>query len=301
MNLALGLVACLLLALGACASSESSRDHGDVTAPHASLTSEIWVVRDRNHRIARVLAQFDVGAEHAGVAERWRQSGLRLLRVPLDELGPLRSSLTAGGRVSVRPLGEAPAWTLLFEGQNLSEGGVRLDSGFVSLDPGMPRLLVRAWSEPRIERDAIVAQTRIEMVPQHHPRPEVSSGIQLVPAQEQSPVEDGLVFERLMLSIPARTGVAYLVVGEAPEVDWHRLIQEPAEPEVETPAGESNSANTDGEVSGEVRFPRSPASMRPTLGEALLNAASYTGGSRDERAIIVLIPPTPAAYSLLGG
>ncbi len=301
MSLAIGLVACLLLTLGACASSESSRDRGDVTAPHASLTSEIWVVRDRNERIARVLAQFDVGAEHAGVAERWRRSGLRLLRVPMDQLRAIRSSLTSGGQVSARPLGEAPRWRELFEGKELSEGGVRLDSGFVSLDPGMPRLLVRAWSEPRIDGEAVVAQTRIEMVPQHHPRPEVSRGIRLVPAQERPPVEDGLVFERLMLSIPARAGVAYLIVGEAPEVDWRRLIEESAEPEAETPTGESDLTDSGGEVSGEVRFPRSPASMRPTLGEALLNAASYTGGSRDERAIIVLIPPTPASYSLLGG
>ncbi len=296
-----GLFVCLLILLGACASSEPSRVRGTGTGPHAGLMSEIWVVRDPDERIARALAPFDDGWESAGAVGRWRRSGLRLVRVPLEQLRALRSSLTTGGQVSVRPLGEVPAWTEFFEGQDLSEGGVRLDSGFVPLDPGRPRLLVRAWSEPRIDGGEVVGQIRVEMVPQHHLGSRDSRQIQFVPIQETPVVDEGLVFERLLLSLPVRTGEAYLVVGEAPEVDWHRLIEEPAEPEAETPAGKSDSTTSDGEVSGDVRFPRSPGSMRPTLGEALLNAASYTVGSRDERAVIVLIPPAPAPYSLLGG
>ncbi len=302
MNAIRALAVCVLIALGACVSGDRSPGRGVAgsSVVREGLASEVWIVRDPGgDRVAQTLAPFDEDAASAGVMERWRRSGLRVVRVPLTELEAVRRSLTAGGQVNVRALGETPAWIELFEGPLLREAGVRLDSGFVRLDAGHPRLLVRAWSEPGVRENAIVAQTRIELVPQHHPSAPSTDGLRLGPAREIPPVEDGQVFDRLLLSVLTETGVAYLIVGEAPEFDWRAQV-EPSDTG-STEGAEADDARESVDPPGKVAFPRSRASMRPTLGEAMLNAASYTGGSRDERAILVLIPPASSSYSLLGG
>ncbi|MCH8037308.1 MAG: hypothetical protein IIC53_09295 [Proteobacteria bacterium] len=48
-----------------------------------------------------------------------------------------------------------------------------------------------------------------------------------------------------------------------------------------------------------MEFPLAGPSIRPTLGEAMLNASSYAAGSSPLRVVVVLIPSPPATFALL--
>lgn len=304
-----------LALLSACRSSPTSAPSPQSAAP-PGLAAEVWIIRDTDHALARAL--LDLAAEnppdevHPVAAERWRASGLRILTIPVRDLPTLRSALPPGGPAELRTFGQIPSWTPLFQGPELPDPTIRLDSGILRLPTGRPRILVRSWIEPAMDGLNPASGTiRIEIVPQHMDPLPPRDPIGVSQPEHISPVAQGQVFDRLLLTFVGEAGRAYLIVGEAPDVDWADLAPEQQAPQPEpaqdepgdsgggTDAAPSDPPNDPSPSDDRVPFPPAAASIIPTLGEAMLNGSSYARGSSPLRAVLAIIPSGAPAFSLL--
>lgn len=294
------------LVLVGCATrgANSNGRANEVAHDRIGLTVESWVIRDRDNSLAAALAQIDtppswIDGESVAL---WRANGLRVLAIPVDQIAALRASLPSGGPTEIRELGEATGWTPIATGPDLADHVLRLDSGLLEVGPGQIRLLARSWIEPAIESgdDAtrrVVSRVRIELVPQHIEPLARRSPLQIEQDRRPTAVDRGMVFDRLMLSVLAGGTDAIILVGESPRVDWGELAPQ-SEPE--PPDGSTDEDIEDPpEPDDRVEFPLTGPSIRPTLGEAMLNASSYAAGSSPLRVVVVLIPSPSAGFALL--
>jgi hypothetical protein len=184
-----------------------------------------------------------------------------------------------------------------------------METGPLALPAGRLRLLGRAWTEPVPDgADASRPVLRIELAPQHA-EPSRPDPLGLAPPAAREPVDEGLVFRRLALTLQLDQGHAVVIIPERPDVVWGKPAPPPGPPpadlavsptidEADRPtapfarivrddpasAGEDSDADTE---PAETRGPRpsfrdesassrriGPAGPRaprlPTLGEAML-------------------------------
>lgn len=219
---------------------------------------------------------------NAGEAGLWRANGLRLISVPVGDVPALRRSLRLTNRIQERWLGEAAAWTELAQGRHFEAPlPVTLDTGPVVLDPGVMRLLARAWIIPAdapTESQQARAALQLDLAVQHVPDPRVLPGT--LEAFRPSPVvpleEEGVLFTRLSLETALAGGDALVIIPEHPG----------AHPDA--PPGP-------GEVRAWTMGPPAPADV--LLGDALLSDLAGRGPSGG-RVVIVLVPSVPATFGL---
>lgn len=224
--------------------------------------------------------------------ERWAANGLRLVRVPVDQLGGVQAALGSPGAIQRQWLGEHPEWMELLRGPQTGRQVVSLDSGLMSLDPGRLRLLGRCWVSPRLPRAGALplAEVRVDLALQHQPPARARSLRELVDRPGHTPIEQaGVVFSRFVLELGLSGEEALLIVPERPEVVWG-----------EGAAAAGTSGPT--EVEGPPALPVGPPAPRlPTLGEAMLwsDAGDLNPrGARPVRVIIALIPRLPERLEL---
>lgn len=292
----------------------------------SGLGVRVWIVRDQSHAIARALHDAQQAPLPLAMRRTLRDSGLRVLAVPIDRLDDLRARLPIGGPTQRQWLARVPRWHTAVDGpRSMRPARVMLDSGPLALEPGWARLSVRAWVEPVLDQSRAGApifagRMRIELVPEH---------VMVATARTLgggTVGEDRFVFDRLTARWLATPGMAYLVVAERPEADWGELALLPDEPttvarivrdtasEQRDPAGpepmppdEPEASPLDervrdgpsmpGAVSFPVLGPRSP--LTPTLGEAILGSPAYAGSRAPIRAVLVLVPVAPERFELL--
>lgn len=263
----------------------------------------------------------------------WRENGLRVVAVPLEDLSLLRAQLRLAGTVQRQWLGQVPRWAEAVRGPAI-EGGltIGLERGRLRLGPGALRMLVRCWAVPVVDEsdpDAPTARSalHIELVPQHEePRRRADDPILgFSDRPSRLAAEDkGLLFSRLTARMVAREGYAYLVVplrpGE-PGDDGHGQELGPgygldgdAPREIAGDGGDSpppalgrvaragqprdhnpfeRVIDDDGAVVGP------PSQPVITLGEAMLIAEGAPERGRSYRAVVLFIPRVPEHYRLL--
>ena len=193
------------------------------------LEIELWVIEDRGGELARALRGYPEPAPaiDRASARAWRDSGFRLVSVPVDELRSLQSSLRFVAPVRSESLVDATRWRAVARGPRLAGEQVETAFGAAPLRDGWARMLARAWPTPHVrEGEPARARLRVELAPQIV-RPEREDSLDQLEARLQGRgrgiSEDGPVLRELLLSAAMDAGRALLVVGEDPEADWETL------------------------------------------------------------------------------
>ncbi|MBX3361991.1 MAG: hypothetical protein KF912_02390 [Phycisphaeraceae bacterium] len=223
----------------------------------------------------------------------WWANGLRILRVPIDDLGAVKSRLDAGTVGHTQWLGLLPTWTQVVSGPDFNgRRAIQLDSGEggrLVLDGGRMRLLARCWTAPSGDGTPTI---RVELVPQHvEPNATKRRELAALESRPWSIEDDGLVFTRLRAGWSADGRVAYLIVPESPATDWTK-VSERAERSAAAREREQNIAEATrvGPFAGTI----------PSVGEAMLTSAlSDPDGKIGKRIVIVIVPRLPEKYDLI--
>lgn len=267
-----------------------------------------WVVDDPESFVGAALAKYaeqspvDPASPASGpgvsdldrsTRDLWWSNGLRLLTVPVDDLGRIKARLDVGAVGHTQWLGLLPTWTQVLAGPDFhGRRAINMDSGEggrVILDGGKLRLLTRCWTAPAGDGTPTI---RIELVPQHV-EPDAAKRKELASLEGGTwTIEDeGLVFTRLRAGWSAKGDVAYLIVPESPATDWAK-VSERAERSAAAREREQNIA----EATRVGPF----AATLPSVGEAMLTSAlSDPDGKIGKRIVIVIVPRMPESYRLI--
>jgi hypothetical protein len=223
--------------------------------------------------------------------ERWKANGFRLVSVPRAELEAVREALRLAGPVQQQWVGESPRWMQAMQGPRWgSPQPARLDDGAVTLSPGSLRLLLRCWSGPalgsasvdtsKLPVGSIPGAVHIEVVPQHS-TPFDRGDIAALLKPRPSLHDEGALFTRLSLEASFANDEALLIIPDRPDAEW-KIKPDPA-PEF-----------------GDEMFSQvgPPLPSTPTLGELMMTDL-VTGGRRNSRVVLVVLPMPPSTFNLL--
>jgi len=256
-----------------------------IRAAEAGIEILSWAVDDSTGAVGRALAPYTPDDRTPGA---WRSSGLRLLRVPREQLEAIGAAIPTVGPLRRQWFGMLASWTPIFTGRAWSgRAQVALDEGGkverLSLGPGRLRILARCWSEPRVnagdEVSPAAAALRVEIVPQH----EEAAGSTIGFGSRADQARRGQMFETLSLSFTAEPGAAYVIVPETPGAVWATA----EEASNDRPLGPPRLVEEPGGIA-----------LPPTLGETMLTDAA-AGGMARTRIILVIVPRTPEKFELI--
>lgn len=317
LQLALRLLALSAIGLGVgCSSSPATDisvatvDRGqtslDLAAPSVRGSQNglevLWLVaHDDDGAVARALAPYVAQPVPMSDETRqtWADNGLRIVRLPVDDLATLESSLPLVGIVNRQWMGWALEWREAFRGRTLEKDSPLVVNGLRRTMPGGAlRFIARCWTAPSPDGPVI----RLELTPQLFERLETRSRADELAAfaAGEAPVgfdaiNEGRVFDTLAIEAPLEHGFAYVITGEAPGVDWNAPAPSAEAPKIDEdgfmvePRGEAPSAAF---VAGP------PALAPPTVGEAMLNVRALGPDERPAKALFILVPRTPARFDL---
>lgn len=300
--------ACLTPLLAACSSAPDSADTAAAPSPspeavlsagvvgnQSGLEVQWWVVDDPQSFVGAALAKYATAEVDLDPAARdllWA-NGLRILAVPFNDLGLVKSRLDVGAVGHVQWLGLLPTWTQLVIGPAFNgRRAINLDGGSggrVVLDGGQLRLIARCWTAPAGDGRP---EIRLEIMPQHvEPDAPRKREIAALEGRSWTVEDEGLLFSRLRAGWSADGSVAYLIVPEAPATDWAKVSER---------AERSSEALERERLLAEAARVGPFAGAIPTVGEAMLTSAlSDPEGRIGKRIVIVLVPRLPERYQLI--
>lgn len=301
-----------------------------VAGGDTGLEIDTWTIGVDESVLAQVLGDLDESAPPlpASTIALWEASGLRIVSVPVEQVVPVVNRLEPMGTVQRQWLGQAFTWTESARGPDMPEGRtLALDAERVRFPPGALRLLVRCWIEPApagVPGAPPAAVLRIEMVPQLLESRRVGRDSEdlLRAPTAIAPEQQGQLFSRLLASMAAAPGRAYLIVPARPGMVFRaaeRVENVPEESAAGVP-GQSDVKPTPriGEVvrgergAGGAEAARAgsgsratlgtvgpPAAAVPTIGEAMLSVPARESAPA-RRAVIALVPRVPKEFRLPG-
>ncbi|MEM8757398.1 MAG: hypothetical protein AAGF47_06420 [Planctomycetota bacterium] len=220
------------------------------------------------------------------VREAWIDSGLWVLRVPIEDLAVIRERMELIGPEQRDWFGQVPMWSEAVRGRRVRPGGVlSLADGPMRSSGGVLRLLTRGWTVPGVRGwdAALHVELAVQLADDQAPLLGLGGA--------QSELETGLVFPRLRTAVEMQRDAALLIVpigGEASDAA----------------AGRSSEGSvSEGNAAVGPAFVGPPAPMPPTLGEAMLTAAVDPSdpASARRRAIVVIVPRVPAVFPAVLG
>ena len=259
----------------------TSADHG--------LQVRKWVIATDSDRLAAVMMSHQDGAAAgAEVLASLQRNGLRLVRVPVDDVDAVLSELGGASMNIDSWFGQAVTWSEA-HGRAVQEPGraIAVDGRVQWFETGEVRLMIRSWTlfmedGPRMQ---------LELLPQYHkPRAQDFSRI----LGRQTPPD--AMFSSIALDVRMEVGHAYLLLWEQPQVQW--LASEPDEgepgaepassgaassPQRRSTIGPAAEASLDDALGPDAALPQS-------LGEMLLGGV----GHPPTRGVIAFIPRIPA-------
>lgn len=274
----------------------------------AGLEVRLAPVRNSDHAVARRLAAHETNPIPADalLMHRWREAGLRLIAVPESEVDELLGGLTPAGAADASTWAQMPLWHPLVAGEWGADRVVKTGEEVIEVAPGRARLLCRAWFEPALGASGAASSMRIELLPQiqrPRQRPGVS-GLERPSDVSAGAGAEGPVLHQLALSLSSQPGMAYLIVGEDPALDWADLPDPPPPP---PPPDDEAAAREQGPVPGQaggvlepagqaVQSPGGPVGPVPTrlrtLGEALLSDPGSAVRTTPSSRGVAVRPPT---------
>lgn len=240
-----------------------------------------------------------------------RANGLRLVAVPLADMGALRDGLDLVGVTERAWMGWSFAWGEAFRARSLPRGAtVVIDDRLVTLPKCGPRLLARCWSTPTPEGDRVRVELTTQLVPDS---PRIAAFDPLArPAPEDFSTYEltrGEIVPALSFEAELQPGFAYLLVPAPPDADWLSIATDAQERERSGDTLEDNGfepADVGWDTAGlqGVFGPAAPAPL--TLGQAMLTSwdpfeTDDSGSSRAPRlkAVVALVPRAESRVRLL--
>lgn len=277
-----------VLLAGGCAGQSATPEHAGETDPGLrviGLEARQWRVAAVGGALYRALATFAVEDETPGP---WREAGIMFVRVPLDEIDPIESTLPHVDAIRRAALGQPTTWTPLASAPLSPGKRVAIPGG--EHETGRVELLVRGWREPMVRGGV---SFRVELALARLP-----PGPRLGSARPE-------VLDHLFVSLTVEQDEALVIVAAPPEVDFVALSEPVSDrpdpdPVVEpgssvgdagvaplpTPAGADDAASPPESTAG----PRPPAPI--SIGELLFVTPALLG-DRPAPAMLdalVLIP-----------
>lgn len=262
-----------------------------VLAEPDGLEIRQWAVRfDREALIAAISPYLDAAPiTDPRTEKRLRDSGLRVIAVPIGLIESVRARMPLVGRIDRRWVGQAPEWTEAYAGERFGPGApFRLGDERLILGEGRLRLIFRAWTEPDPR-----PRLRLDLALQHEPPRGPTALHSNAAPRRRGIVEEGLIFSSSVAELVLDGASVLLLIPDAPEHDWHNTESE-SEPEADdAPDPEDSLEPADWLPQPEPTadpLPGPPAPDTPTLGEALMVNTGSVGSAPRSRAVIVLIP-----------
>lgn len=324
-SVACGLVLGLSLALPGCKAVRKwfpPADEIEIAQEQATATPDavgreglgvrLLVVDDTDYDAPRALRGYP-GLRDESVRSRWARWGFRIVEVPVGDVDAILGSLRPVQPISVQFMGEFGHWRPLVRSGEIRQSSVLVGDVARPIEQGRPRIIARAWMEPRLIEGGVDDVLRVDLGMQIEKR--AQSGYRLLPEDRQQTLDDeGPVLDELLSTLRLDGRTALVIVGEAPNEDWSELpepsrelavLSDPSEPV--GPEAEDSPAQEGADEQAEAPQPFEPqASSRSTiepqapraraLGELMLVAP----GSRliranetrtiPKRVVIVLTP-----------
>lgn len=285
------LIPALLAALAGCSGPAPSRPAEGTPARPAALSHEIgieanvWRVVAVGGPTLQSLADYAEQVAQNSELERWSESGLRLIEIPIELVVTLEAGLPHVDAVRRHWLGQPTRWSRLASAPSPAP-----PSDLLSPGPGRVELLTRCWAEPGLRSGQ---GFRVELAVAWSPASARSAS-----GREQIP--------DLYLSRHIPVGRALAIVPAAPGEDWSPL--EPAPPGEGEP-GPDIEREHDPEDEGVAALPApapAPGPDRddpagpilpspPSVGERMLMTPAVLGDRPvpARRDVFVLVPRWP--------
>ncbi|HHN77212.1 MAG TPA: hypothetical protein ENK11_00860, partial [Phycisphaerales bacterium] len=161
--------------VGGCAGTRSATgipaDPGGAQRP-PGLEARSWRIDALDGTLYRALAPHAL--EEPEGTGRWRDAGIRLIRVPRDEIDPLEAVLPHVNAVHRAMIGEPTVWTPLASAGVGSGRAFDIPGGRRAFGRGRLELLVRGWHEPVLRGDtAFRVELALAWLEEGTTRPEV--------------------------------------------------------------------------------------------------------------------------------
>ena len=239
--------------------------------------------------------------EDESLRERWRRSGLRLVRVPEDQWPEVERAMPAIGTRASKSAGWSPQWTEVFRGRRLGEAPIMVD-GQRSIPPsGVFRVLARCWlaagaGDGGAERPGARLELAFQVLPKRR------AGISELPSESpgEAEAQAGVTFRDLTLETELAPGFVYVLTADDPGADWTADADGAG-----TAARGALGEGTASQEQSDKAFPLEelmagpPASLPLTLGEAAMTASAEQTGASVGRAVLVLRVRSPERFTLL--
>ncbi|MFO0861294.1 MAG: hypothetical protein U0570_12125 [Phycisphaerales bacterium] len=291
------LAALALAALSGCASKPAP-----VTAPPVAQQSSsdglelrLWPIEESSPALARLFLPYEKAESPLDprTLKRLRDSGLRVVVVPSDDLDRIAANLKFRGAIEAQASRDRSEWSIFVASKgSQSFTTIRSADGNLVLGSGELRLLGRAWVAPGPSIEGkFPAVLRVELMGRHVEEKNTAAKLEdALRPQVKRPVEtEGIPLPALDASFQLNRGQSLVIIPEYPDVDWTRESRLPnyIEKEPETTAEINEALNPNGPIAPDV----------PTLGHGLLSDATF-GAKPRKRAILVLVPKLPAEFRL---
>lgn len=237
-----------------------------LTNADTGLEVRTWIVPDDAERVARAFSRFQDGQPlDAPSAERFRRNGLRVVRVPLEDLLPCLEALGEASLDLTAWHGQVYAWRELHHRPLRAGGHALAVNGRVRrYEGGSLYLMLRCWQMQMEDAPFL----NLELMPHYVAGGSGRSGRR---GGSREPLTT------LAMRLKLDRGYAYILVAEDPQTEWAGI-----EPQ--------DASSARGEADAEPDSPRpaaGPAAMAPpTVGELLFMSTS----PRPSRGLMVFIP-----------
>lgn len=247
--------------------------------------------------VAAALAPFvhqklPIDADTRSALER---NGLRLVRVPLSDLGSLESGLTRVGPRNRDWLGWALEWREAFRGASIAEGSALMVNGARTKSwGGTLRVVARAWTAPAASGEGLRQALRIEMAVQLEEAGRAAGGSAFAAPDPVIDVrKEGRVIPGTAIDAEFEPGWAYVLTAERPGVSWGSRGAE------ESRGGKDDQGlrfakPAEGDAAEGVALGPA-AAPPPSVGEAMLTNAARLESGGPVKAVLIFIPRASSA------
>lgn len=290
------LAAASCIALAACAGNEQTpRD----TSPSPRLGLSVdrsssidgvelrwWAANDNANGVASAIASV---MEHGQVlpsrlADRWDESGLRLVRIPRDKLPALLAAAPPQGQYARDWKGWMGQWLPVFRGPPIDHRATfTIDNRPRLLGPGAPRVLMRAWPAPTALGPVVRLDLAFQFADDTAPIPE-GPAAGFIPANTQA-IRAGQVINELTAELALDPAYAYLLTCESPGVAWS---DPPQSSDAQSPPPDASAPPAPGPA----------AAPSTTIGQRLFSF-SLADSAQKRRIIVVIVPELASDFALL--
>lgn len=300
-----------ICALAACAPTQRPADETSINETGAppiagenanGIEVRWWFTDDTSGAVERALAPYTdepVGLDES-TRSALRASGVRILRVPIEDSGDVARSLGTLGSRKRTWLTPSGKWSEAYTGRTVGPSvPVMLGGRRVRLDHGTLRILARPWIARTLEGPLLRASFATQ---NRRPPPPPGEGYFASPTFE-GPLDKGPILDPLAFTMTLDDAHAWFITCAAPDETWEVKKQtDETEEDVDEQADEKDD-QPDGAPGQPLSFPDAmpgPPAMRPlTVGEVLLSLRPEETGGRTIKSVIMIVPRLPGAERLL--